>query len=78
MKVLACCIMGLSLLFAGTACERTDKAIETYKKVKEDAKERAEEAKQGAQNTMEKKAKALLGTERNLDAQVDGQDKQDK
>jgi len=60
MKMIVCCVVGCLFLLAGFGCERTDKAVETYKKVKEDARQRAQEAKEGAQKVMEQRAKEAL------------------
>lgn len=60
MKMTVCCVVGCLFLLAGSGCERTDKAVETYKKVKEDAQQRAQEAKEGAQKVMEQRAKEAL------------------
>ncbi len=60
MRMIVCCVIGCLFLFAGFGCERTDKAVETYKKVKEDAQQRAQEAKEGAQKVMEQRAKEAL------------------
>jgi hypothetical protein len=60
MRMIACCVIGCFFLLAGFGCERTDKAVETYKKVKEDAQQRAQEAKEGAQKVMEQRAKEAL------------------
>jgi vacuolar-type H+-ATPase subunit H len=61
-KRIVCCVIACFFLFAASACERTDKTVETYKKIKEDAKQRAEEAKEDALKTMEKKAQEVLKT----------------
>lgn len=75
MKTIICSVIGCFLLFAGLGCERTEKAIETYKKVKEDAKQRAQEVKEGAQKAIEKKAQGVLGTQ---DKRLEEQQKQEK
>ena len=45
-----------------SGCERTEKAIELYKKVKDDAKEKAKGAKDSTQEALEKKLKDVTGT----------------
>jgi vacuolar-type H+-ATPase subunit H len=47
----------------------------TYKKVKEDAKQRAQEVKEDAQKTLEKKAQDVLGTQ---DKRLEEQQQQEK
>jgi len=64
MKIIVYCVIGCFFLFAGLGCERTDKAFETYKKVKEDA-----------QKTLEKKAQDVLGTQ---DKRLKEQQQQEK
>jgi len=75
MKTIVCCMIGCLFLFAGFGCERTDKAVETYKKVKEDARQRAQEAKEGTQKVLEQRAKEALKIQ---DDKVDEQQKEEK
>jgi len=75
MKIIVYCVIGCFFLLAGLGCERTDKAFETYKKVKEDAKQRAQEVKEDAQKTLEKKAQDALGTQ---DKRLEEQQQQEK
>lgn len=75
MKIIICCVIGCLFLFAGLGCERTDKAVETYKKVKEDARQRAQEVKEGTQKVLEERAKEALKMQ---DNKVDDQQEQEK
>lgn len=54
--------MALLVFVFLSGCERTEKAVDLYKKVKEDAKDKAKEIKEGTQDALEKKLKDITGT----------------
>jgi uncharacterized protein YgiB involved in biofilm formation len=69
-KIVSICI-ACSFLFLSLGCERTDTAIDLYKKVKEDSKQKARQAQDEAQKIIEKKAKDAMSPRDSGDSEKD-------
>jgi hypothetical protein len=74
-KIVSICI-ACSFLFLSLGCERTDTAIDLYKKVKEDSKQKARQTQDEAQKIIEKKAKDALSPRDSGEKDKDGKDKE--
>lgn len=74
-KIISICIAS-SFLALSLGCERTDTAIDLYKKVKEDSKQKAQQAQDEAQKIIEKKAKDAMSPRDNGDSEKDKKDKE--
>ena len=75
-KIVSICI-ACSFLVLALGCERTDTAIDLYKKVKEDSKQKARQAQDEAQKIIEKKAKGAMSPKDGSDSKED-KDRKDK
>ena len=72
MRTIISICVACSFLVLSLGCERTDTAIDLYKKVKEDSKQKAQQAQDEAQKIIEKKAKDAMSP------RDTGDDKKDK
>ena len=60
MKRLAVLIIAVFLVVACGGCERAENAVDLYKKVKDDARQKAQQAQDEAQKIVKEKAKNAL------------------
>jgi hypothetical protein len=75
-KIISICI-ACSFLALSLGCERTDTAIDLYKKVKEDSKKKVQQAQDEAQKIVEKKAKDAMSP-RDTGEEEKDKDRKDK
>jgi hypothetical protein len=75
MKRIFCSIIAGFVLVFFLGCERMETAVDTYKKVKDDAQKKSREAQEGAGTIVNKKLKDKLGRSDSGEDEKEGDDK---
>jgi hypothetical protein len=76
MKIPTIFIFAAFLASVCIGCERTETAVDLYKKVKEDARQKAQQAQDEAQKIVKEKAKGALSPEETDEEKGDDREKE--